>query len=164
MTDNELADELERLWVEWRDGPETRAFANARRDAFLEVWMSINTRERILAALRREPAADEVERVAELQLAAFLAGRGSVTSMHHGTRSAKPAPTMDEFRNMAIAALSPAREQGARAALEAAAKARPEKPETWNYQAAGYTAGWAECEEAKIAAIRQIDPRTLEEG
>lgn len=47
-----------------------------------------------------------VEVVAELQLAAFLAGRGSVTSMQHGTRSAKPAPSMDEFRNMAAAALA----------------------------------------------------------
>lgn len=41
------------------------------------------------------------EAVAELQLAAFLAGRGSVTSMKHGTRSAKPAPSMDDFRAMA---------------------------------------------------------------
>jgi hypothetical protein len=47
-----------------------------------------------------------VERVAELQLAAFLAGRGSVTSMKHGTRTAKPAPSMDEFRNTARAALA----------------------------------------------------------
>lgn len=50
-------------------------------------------------------ADDVVERVAELQLAAFLAGRGSVTSMKHGTRSAKPAPTMEQFRQMAIAAM-----------------------------------------------------------
>ena len=46
-----------------------------------------------------------VERVAELQLAAFLAGRGSVTGMKHGTRTAKPAPSMDQFRQMAITAL-----------------------------------------------------------
>jgi hypothetical protein len=48
----------------------------------------------------------EIERVAELQLGAFLAGRGSVTSMRHGTRTAKPAPTMDDFRNMAKAAIA----------------------------------------------------------
>ena len=46
-----------------------------------------------------------VERVAELQLAAFLAGRGSVTSTKNGTRTAKPAPTMDQFRQMGLAAL-----------------------------------------------------------
>ena len=46
-----------------------------------------------------------VERVAELQLAAFLAGRGSVTGMKHGTRTAKPAPSMDQLRQMAITAL-----------------------------------------------------------
>jgi DnaJ-class molecular chaperone len=51
-------------------------------------------------------ANEVVEAMAELQLAAFLAGRGSVTSMQHGTRTAKPAPTMDEFRSMAAAALS----------------------------------------------------------
>jgi hypothetical protein len=45
------------------------------------------------------------EVVAELQLAAFLAGRGSVTSMKHGTRSAKPAPSMDDFRAMADRAI-----------------------------------------------------------
>lgn len=55
------------------------------------------------------------EVIAELQLAAFLAGRGSVTSMKHGTRTAKPAPTMDDFRRMALAtaalsAMSPAGE------------------------------------------------------
>jgi hypothetical protein len=55
------------------------------------------------------PSGDEVEAVAELQLAAFLAGRGSVVSMEHGTRTAKPAPTMDEFRRMARTALDAVR-------------------------------------------------------
>lgn len=53
----------------------------------------------------QQPSGDVVEAVAELQLAAFLAGRGSVTGMKHGTRTAKPAPTMDQFRQMARAAL-----------------------------------------------------------
>jgi|GEM_PF-6429215 len=52
-----------------------------------------------------------VDAVAELQLAAFLAGRGSVTSMKHGTRTAKPCPTMDDFKGMAQAALTAARAQ-----------------------------------------------------
>ena len=66
-----------------------------------------------------------IERVAELQLAAFLAGRGSVTGMKNGTRVAKPAPSMDDFRRMAqsaIAAMQPhiaaEREDAARRALE----------------------------------------------
>jgi hypothetical protein len=50
---------------------------------------------------------DAVEALAELQLAAFLAGRGSVVTKVEGrTVSAKPAPTMDDFRSMAIAALT----------------------------------------------------------
>lgn len=55
---------------------------------------------------------DAVERMAELQLAAFLAGRGSVTSMKHGTRAAKPGPTMDDYRRMALAALKGADHAG----------------------------------------------------
>ena len=49
---------------------------------------------------------DAVEALAELQLAAFLAGRGSVVTKVEGrTVSAKPAPTVDDFRRMALAAL-----------------------------------------------------------
>ena len=48
-----------------------------------------------------------IEQVAELQLAAFLAGRGSVTGMKNGTRVAKPAPSMDDFRRMAQSAILP---------------------------------------------------------
>jgi len=54
---------------------------------------------------------DAAGRMAELQLAAFLAGRGSVTSMKNGTRAAKPGPTMDDYRRMAQAALTTARAQ-----------------------------------------------------
>lgn len=70
-------------------------------------------RWRLEEALTRPAAVDAgvVEAVAELQLAAFLAGRGSVTSMKYGTRTAKPAPTMNEFRAMASAALA-SRPQG----------------------------------------------------
>lgn len=56
------------------------------------------------AALKSREA-DLVEAVAELQLAAFLAGRGSVTSMKHGTRVVRPGPTMDDYRRMAATAL-----------------------------------------------------------
>lgn len=52
-----------------------------------------------------EQVAGLVEAMAELQLAAFLAGRGSVKSMKHGTRTAAPAPSMDDFRRMASAAI-----------------------------------------------------------
>lgn len=79
--------------------------------AFLDVdWMGL--RQTAIAAWNTrtadalEPSGDAVERVAELQLAAFLAGRGSVTSMKYGTRIAKPGPTMDDFRGMAKAALT----------------------------------------------------------
>ena len=48
-----------------------------------------------------------IEQVAELQLAAFLAGRGSVTGMKNGTRVAKPAPSMGDFRRMAQSAILP---------------------------------------------------------
>ena len=62
--------------------------------------------EAILAALKaQQPDEGVVERVAELQLAAFLAGRGSVKSMQYGARSAAHAPSMDDFRSMAIAAM-----------------------------------------------------------
>lgn len=47
-----------------------------------------------------------IEAVAELQLAAFFAGRGSITQKGDGHKSIKkPAPTMDDFRAMALAAL-----------------------------------------------------------
>lgn len=65
----------------------------------------------ILAALKAQLAGEDVvERVAELQLAAFLAGRGSVKSMKDGVRSAAPAPSMDDFRRMAITALQESRD------------------------------------------------------
>jgi hypothetical protein len=77
------------------------------KDALVNAY---RTGQLILA----QPSEDEVEAVAELQLAAFLAGRGSVVSMEHGTRTAKPAPTMDEFRQMARTALDAHRGKSAR--------------------------------------------------
>ena len=51
-------------------------------------------------------APDLVERVAELQLAAFLAGRGSIRTKADGrTVEALPGPTMDDYRRMALAAI-----------------------------------------------------------
>jgi len=48
-----------------------------------------------------------IDQVAELQLAAFLAGRGSVITKDRGsTMSARPAPTMNDFRRMARAAIT----------------------------------------------------------
>lgn len=48
-----------------------------------------------------------VEAVAELQLAAFLAGRGSIVTKDDGrTRQSKPGPAMDDYRSMARAALA----------------------------------------------------------
>lgn len=48
-----------------------------------------------------------VEAVAELQLAAFLAGRGSIVRKADGSKTiAKQAPTMDDFRRMASQALA----------------------------------------------------------
>ena len=52
------------------------------------------------------PADGLVEALAELQLSAFLAGRGSVTGVKNGTRVAKPGPTMDDFRRMVTSALA----------------------------------------------------------
>lgn len=76
-----------------------------------------------------------IEQVAELQLAAFLAGRGSVTGMKHGTRVAKPAPSMDDFRRMAQSAILPIikaeRIRGGEMVKEAAAVAYQTEAETW---------------------------------
>lgn len=48
-----------------------------------------------------------VDQIAELQLAAFLAGRGSIVTKADGrTRESKPGPTMDDYRNMARTTLA----------------------------------------------------------
>ena len=53
------------------------------------------------------PSAATVEAVAELQLAAFLAGRGSVMQKGSAIKTVlKPAPSMDDFREMARASLT----------------------------------------------------------
>lgn len=71
----------------------------------------VNNLPAILTALKaQQPDEAMVERVAELQLASFLAGRGSVKSMQYGTRSAAHAPSMDDFRSMAIAAMQESRD------------------------------------------------------
>lgn len=82
----------------------------------------IKETERLEQAIATRPAANVeaepvaiIEAVAELQLAAFLAGRGS-------TRVKGPAPSMDEFRRMATSAIASALEQVRKNALEEAAK------------------------------------------
>lgn len=59
-----------------------------------------------MSEVSTEPAGDLVEQVAELQLAAFLAGRGSVrTKVDGSTVKSLPGPTMDDYRRMARAAI-----------------------------------------------------------
>ena len=98
-----------------------------------------------------------IEQVAELQLAAFLAGRGSVSSVMNGNRVAKPAPSMDDFRRMAIAAMQPhiaaEREDAARRALEAAATVPPSKTPSGECETVGQ---WTR--RTLREAIRAIDP------
>lgn len=54
-----------------------------------------------------DAVAELVEGVAELQLAAFLAGRGSVVTKADGrTLHSKTGPTMDDYRNMARALIA----------------------------------------------------------
>lgn len=68
------------------------------------VWRMIEDR----VTPRATPAAPDemLERVAELQLAAFLAGRGSIRTKADGrTVKALSGPTMDDYRRMACAAL-----------------------------------------------------------
>ena len=51
-------------------------------------------------------ADDVIQRVAELQLAAFLAGRGSIRTKDNGrTHVSLSGPTMDDYRRMAIAVM-----------------------------------------------------------
>lgn len=62
---------------------------------------------RDLARHRTEAHRALVDAVAELQLAAFLAGRGSIRTKDNGrTVQSLPGPTMDDYRRMARAALS----------------------------------------------------------
>jgi hypothetical protein len=58
-------------------------------------------------------------------------------------------------------ALASARMEGARMALEAAAKKEPSQSETHAYQQAGYQDGWRAAINAMRLAIRQIDPAAL---
>lgn len=101
----------------------TKKAAEVWRDA---LWASQGTcrdpvkgLEVIRAALASIPTDDLagmdglVEAVAELQLAAFLAGRGS-------TRADGPAPSIDDFRRMAATAIQSLLAQVAR--LEARLK------------------------------------------
>lgn len=114
-----------------------------------------------------------IEQVAELQLAAFLAGRGSVTGMKNGTRVAKPAPSMDDFRRMAqsaIAAMQPhiaaEREDAARRALEAAAS-ECEGYAAWHSQHDDGLSGFGHMAlgASEIAdEIRAIDPAQFREA
>lgn len=61
---------------------------------------------RILAT-RTDATPVAVEMVAELQLSAFLAGRGSIRTKANGnTHESSPGPTMDDYRRMARFALA----------------------------------------------------------
>jgi len=98
----------------WKDasmGGRCIAWKEAKTNAALTVALR-NNLPAILAALKaQQPDEGVVERVAELQLASFLAGRGSVKSMQYGARSAAHAPSMDDFRSMAIAAMQESRDE-----------------------------------------------------
>ncbi len=87
----------------------SKAFATFAAAAVAEERALIVATYEPAGNARPTPATDDalVEAIAEAQLSAFLAGRGSVTSMKHGTRSAKPAPTMDDFRNIARSVQAP---------------------------------------------------------
>lgn len=69
-------------------------------------------------ALSRQPDAIDtdgdaeklVDALAELQLSSFLAGRGSV-QFNQGQRKNRPAPTMEDFKNMARSAVRAALSQ-----------------------------------------------------
>lgn len=58
-------------------------------------------------ATRTDATPVAVEMVAELQLSAFLAGRGSIRTKDNGrTHESSPGPTMDDYRRMARFALA----------------------------------------------------------
>ena len=58
-------------------------------------------------ATRTDATPVAVEMVAELQLSAFLAGRGSIRTKANGnTHESSPGPTMDDYRRMARFALA----------------------------------------------------------
>lgn len=80
-------------------------------DSAVEAITAWNTRHRIEAA--RPVQSELVEAIAELQLAAFLAGRGSIRTKDGGrTVVSLPGPTMDDYRRMAEQALSRAKATG----------------------------------------------------
>lgn len=63
--------------------------------------------ERDILVTRTDATPVAVEMVAELQLSAFLAGRGSIRTKANGnTHESSPGPTMDDYRRMARFALA----------------------------------------------------------
>jgi len=63
--------------------------------------------EHRILATRTDATHVAVEMVAELQLSAFLAGRGSIRTKANGnTHESSPGPTMDDYRRMARFALA----------------------------------------------------------
>jgi hypothetical protein len=109
-------------WKDYLDNDETDSGTSARCSALLDEcggksitsYWSNNSPPPKWCPLADKPRTGQlvliddgaVEALAELQLAAFLAGRGSVVTKGDGrTVSAKPAPTVDDFRRMALSAL-----------------------------------------------------------
>ena len=76
----------------------TGCTANVNDDYAPEAIAAWNARTTSLAAQD-----GLVEAVAEALLSAFLAGRGSVTA--DGRKAYKPAPSMADFRNIALSAI-----------------------------------------------------------
>ena len=85
------------IWHRCDDGPYCE----------LPQWLvQAFARHRILAT-RTDATPVAVEMVAELQLSAFLAGRGSIRTKANGnTHESSPGPTMDDYRRMARFALA----------------------------------------------------------
>lgn len=75
-------------------------------DVSCDTAFEIAAQHRILAT-RTDATPVAVEMVAELQLSAFLAGRGSIRTKANGnTHESSPGPTMDDYRRMARTALA----------------------------------------------------------
>ena len=76
----------------------TDNYARIYQAAYAGAIAAMNTRTTSLAVQD-----GLVEAVAEALLSAFLAGRGSVTA--DGRKAYKPAPSMADFRNIALSAI-----------------------------------------------------------
>ena len=84
------------IWHRCDDGPYCE----------LPQWL-VQAFARHRLATRTDATPVAVEMVAELQLSAFLAGRGSIRTKANGnTHESSPGPTMDDYRRMARFALA----------------------------------------------------------